>query len=128
MLLWAVLRRVPARVYAICALGLVAVLFVAGLRHQVNVARSERDRALMDNDKLVAIIQQQNHAVELMKAREDALKSRVADAQAHAQQIDKQTQILLSEIRNQPVPDDPMKALIWLANNHNRAARIFNGK
>lgn len=128
MLLWAVLRRVPARVYAICALGLVAVLFVAGLRHQVNVARSERDRALLDNDKLVAIIQQQNHAVELMKAKEDALKVRVADAEAHTRLIDKQTKMLLSEIKAQPVPDDPMKALVWLANNHNRTARIFNGK
>jgi len=110
MPLLAVLRRVPLRVYVLGALGLVAVLFVAGLKHQLVSARLERDKALLENQKLVALIREQNHAVDLMKAKEDALKVQVADAEAHAQQIDKQTKLLLSEIKNQPVPDEPMKA------------------
>lgn len=128
MPLLAVLRRVPLRVYVLGALGLVAVLFEAGLKHQLVSARLERDKALLENQKLVALIREQNHAVDLMKAKEDALKVQVADAEAHAQQIDKQTKLLLSEIKNQPVPDEPMKAIVWLANNHNRAAAIFNRK
>lgn len=126
MFLLAVLRRVPLRVYVLGALGLVAVLFVAGLKRQVTVARRERDEAVAFNEKLQFTLREQNHAIELMQEKSKALQQRVDDAEAHAKQIDKQTGILLSEIKNQPVPNEPMQALVWLAQIHNKVAKAFN--
>lgn len=124
--LLAVLRRVPLRVYVLGALGLVAVLFVSGLKHQIVVARKERDEAVAYAAKLEALVKEQNHAIELMQERSKALQQRVNDAEAHAQQIDKQTGVLLSEIKNQPVPNQPMQALVWLAQIHNKVVQTFN--
>jgi len=127
-LLLALLGRVPLRAYIYGALGLVLALLFVGLRHQVDAAHKERDAAIEYSHKLEAGIAAQNQAIELMKAKAQGLQDQVDQAQGHVKQIDKQTGLLLDQIKNQPVPNEPMQALGWLAQNHNRVASIFNKK
>lgn len=114
-LIWAFLKRFWAPMLAAAITGAV-ILYVGGLRNQINALKNENNRLRIEKAEANA----------KSLAKEAAYRIELAKAQAKAAQIKVEYRDRWRTIEKEVVPEDCAEAVSWAALWHHKLTEGFN--